>query len=171
VFSLRQKLWLSRNLLLPSDVRMEPIRLPAVSTVDSGGQLILCIAAINDRADRWKRRLHLDVGRQGEQNVFRRLDRRSHCLNLASIQPNIDCDPCSDYFLVCWVAREMKLVVLVFRQSRESVSTPLFTADTMVYKEQTLRIIFALDAAQPGIIHSPIILLPGAIEVIAFGNI
>src|SRR4051812_6105408 len=63
------------------------------------------------------------------------------------------------------------LVVLAFRQSRESVSTPLFTPDAVVNKEQSIGIIFLLDAAQSGIIRSPIIRLPVAIEEVAFGNI
>src|SRR4029453_2527568 len=62
-------------------------------------------------------------------------------------------------------------LILTVRQSRESVGTPLFTADAMVHKEQAVGIIFLLDGAQLRIIRSPVSLLPGIIEVVALRNI
>src|SRR5882757_881638 len=54
---------------------------------------------------------------------------------------------------------------------REAVGAPVFAAHTVVYHEQTSRIVLGLDGAQAFVVTAPVGVLPGLIEVVAFRHV
>jgi hypothetical protein len=59
----------------------------------------------------------------------------------------------------------------VSRQARKPVRAPVFTADTMVDEEQTVRVVTPLDFQEPRVIRAPERPLPVLLEVIALVDV